>query len=57
MKEVEKDYLRIKEFKKKDSFRVEERKGKVRIEGNKILNDFTKEYIIKLIWNDTKDQK
>lgn len=57
MKEVEKDYLRIKEFKKKDSFRVEERKGKVRIEGNINLNDFTKEYIIKLIWNDTKDQK
>lgn len=56
MKEVEKDYLRIKEF-KKDSFRVEERKGKVRIEGNINLNDFTKEYIIKLIWNDTKEQK
>lgn len=56
MKETEKNFLKIKEI-EKDLFRIEERKEKVKIEGEINLNDFSKEYIIKLIWNDTKEQR
>lgn len=56
MKETEKNFLKIKEI-EKDLFRIEERNGKVKIEGEINLNDFSKEYIIKLIWNDTKEQR